>query len=323
MITKDLSRAIQTLKNNELVAIPTETVYGLAGNAYSEKAIRKIFELKNRPLNNPLIVHIKSINVLDEIASEISDSAYKLAEKFWPGPLTLVLKKKSHISDLVTAGQNTIAVRVPNHPLTSELLENLEFPLVAPSANPFTFISPTSPEHVLSYFKESLLILDGGSCSEGIESTIIGFESDKPILYRYGSISIDEIEQVLGKIKIQTKVKKSEIVPGMFKRHYSPRTKTIITEDVTGIPEKFKGKNIGLILFQNNIQNNNFIHQEILSKKGDLKEAAKNLYSSLHRLDLANLDLIIIEKLPNKGIGISLNDRIKKAAHQELNYIDN
>ena len=150
MITKSLENAIITLRKNELIAIPTETVYGLAGNAYNETAIKKIFELKKRPFYNPLIVHIKSLAYLQEIASDIPDNALKLAKVFWPGPLTLVLKKQKHISDLITAGKNTVAVRVPSHPLTLDLLNKLDFPLVAPSANPFGSISPTHAEHVVN-----------------------------------------------------------------------------------------------------------------------------------------------------------------------------
>jgi L-threonylcarbamoyladenylate synthase len=181
---------------NELIAIPTETVYGLAGNAYSDTAIRKIFELKKRPLLNPLIVHLKSASCIQEVASEIPEIGLKLINQFWPGPLTLILKKQKHISDLMTAGKDTVAVRVPNHPLTLALLNELEFPLTAPSANPFGSISPTNAEHVLSYFgKEIEAILDGGQCEKGLESTIIGFENEKPILYRHGAISMDEIEK--------------------------------------------------------------------------------------------------------------------------------
>ena len=200
MITKSLENAIITLRKNELIAIPTETVYGLAGNAYNETAIKKIFELKKRPFYNPLIVHIKSLAYLQEIASDIPDNALKLAKVFWPGPLTLVLKKQKHISDLITAGKNTVAVRVPSHPLTLDLLNKLDFPLVAPSANPFGSISPTHAEHVFNYFGEELnIILDGGECEKGLESTIIGFENNQTLLYRHGAISLEEIEKIIGK----------------------------------------------------------------------------------------------------------------------------
>jgi L-threonylcarbamoyladenylate synthase len=185
--TTNIATAAQALIKDEIIAIPTETVYGLAGNAYSENALKKIFELKKRPFYNPLIVHIKSTQFLDMVATDIPDMARKLAEEFWPGSLTLVLKKQSHIPDIVTAGKETVAVRVPNHPVALALLEKLEFPLAAPSANPFGSISPTTAMHVSNYFKENLeIILDGGACQNGIESTIIGFENNQPILYRHG-----------------------------------------------------------------------------------------------------------------------------------------
>ena len=233
MITKDIQKAKKVLTNEGIVAIPTETVYGLAGNAYSDEALKKIFILKNRPFYNPLIVHIKSASALNQIAQEIPDAAKKLAEKFWPGPLTLVLKRLDHISDIVTSGKDTVAVRVPNHPLTLKLLEKLDFPLAAPSANPFGSISPTSAEHVSNYFdKELEVILDGGNCEKGIESTIIGFENNEPILYRHGSISIEEIEKVIGKVATLTKMEAKPNAPGMLLRHYAPKTETFLTNNV-------------------------------------------------------------------------------------------
>lgn len=177
IISKDIAKAVELLFNEELVAIPTETVYGLAGNIYSEKAITAIFETKQRPKFNPLIVHIPSVDYLEKIVTDIPEKAKLLADAFWPGPITLVLNKKDTIPDLITAGKTTVAVRVPNHPTTLELLERLEFPLAAPSANPFNRISPTKPEHVEDYFKNEIkMVLDGGACTKGIESTIIGVD---------------------------------------------------------------------------------------------------------------------------------------------------
>ena len=314
MITDNIEKAISTLNNNDLVAIPTETVYGLAGNAYSEVALKKIFELKKRPFNNPLIVHIKSLDYLIEIASEIPEIALKLTEKFWPGPLTLVLKKQPHISDLVTAGKDTVAIRIPNHKQTLDLLQKLEFPLAAPSANPFGSISPTNSKHVLNYFHDKLeVILDGGSCENGIESTIVGFEDNKVILYRHGSISVEEIEEVAGKLTINSKNDTDPKAPGMFSRHYAPKTDTYLTNNVVELIKSFPNQKIGLLLFKNEIKNPSIQYQEILSEKGDLSEAAKNLYASMHRLDEKDIDIIIAEILPEKGLGKSINDRLKRA----------
>lgn len=318
MIIKDINKAKNILLKNELIAIPTETVYGLAGNAYSDTAIRKIFELKKRPLLNPLIVHLKSASCIHEVASEIPEIGLKLIDQFWPGPLTLILKKQKHISDLITAGKDTVAVRVPNHPLTLALLNELEFPLTAPSANPFGSISPTSAEHVFSYFgKEIEAILDGGQCEKGLESTIIGFENENPILYRHGAISMEEIEKVTGYLGIYTNNNISPNAPGMLSRHYAPNTDTYLTNNVSALLNQFEGIKIGLLVFNMEIQNNKIIYQEVLSKTGDLNEAAKNLYAAMHRLDNCKLDLIIIEKLPDIGLGKTINDKLTRATKKE------
>lgn len=314
MITTNINKAKKALINDEIVAIPTETVYGLAGNAYSEIALKKIFLLKKRPYNNPLIVHIKSAEYVNNLAQDIPEMAIKLAKQFWPGPLTLVLKKQKHIPDLVTAGQDTVAIRIPNHPVALALLEKLEFPLAAPSANPFGSISPTSAEHVLNYFGDRLkIILNGGECSKGLESTIIGFENNHPVLYRHGSISIEEIELCVGKVIIKTNNENKPNAPGMFSRHYAPSTDTYLTNNVIDLLKTFHGKNIGLLLFNNQILHKKNIVQEVLSKTGDLKEAAKNLYAALHRLDKSNLDIIIAEKFPYEGLGKTINDRLERA----------
>lgn len=318
MITINIDKACEALKSDEIIALPTETVYGLAGNAYSESALKKIFKLKNRPFYNPLILHIKSLNYLKEVAVNIPEIAIKLAEEFWPGPLTLVLKKQEHISDLITAGKNTVAVRVPSHPLTLALLDKLDFPLAAPSANPFGSISPTNAEHVFNYFGEALnVILDGGVCEKGLESTIIGFENNHPILYRHGSISIEEIEKIIGKLSITTNKDKSPNAPGMLSRHYAPKTDTYLTNNIPGLLKCFEGRKIGLLLFKNRIENKNIVHQEILSKSGDFTEAAKNLYAAMHRLDQYKLDVILAERLPDKGLGKTINDKLERATKKE------
>lgn len=314
MITTNLESAKQSLINNEIIAIPTETVYGLAGNAYSESAIKKIFALKKRPYYNPLIIHIKSVLLLNTIARDIPDLALRLAEEFWPGPLTLVLKKQPHISDFITSGKDTVAIRVPNHPIALALLEKLDFPLAAPSANPFGSISPTSAMHVSNYFEDKLdVILEGGECERGIESTIIGFENNQPVLYRHGSISVEEIEKIVGKLKIIVNNDSKPDSPGMLSRHYAPITNTYLTNNVDELLKIFQGKKIGLLLFKDGVLNDQDIIQEVLSENGDLKEAARKLYAALHRLDKSNLDVIIAEKFPNEGLGNTLNDRLKRA----------
>ncbi|SHH14231.1 translation factor SUA5 [Flavobacterium micromati] len=313
-ISTDLIKAKKILENNDLVSIPTETVYGLAGNIYSETAIKKIFETKKRPLFNPLIVHIHDKEELVKIAIEIPEKAAKLASHFWPGSLTLVLKKNSAIPDIITAGKDTVAVRVPNHPLTLALLKSLPFPLAAPSANPFGSISPTTAQHVANYFQDDLsLVLDGGKCQNGIESTIIGFEDNKAVLYRLGSISIEDLEAVIGAIEIKNNDENTPNAPGMLSRHYAPKTKTILVNDVANEMPKFKGQRIGLLLFQPNDYLFPNTVTEILSETADLKEAMSNLYAAMHRLDKENLDLIIAEKFPNNNLGKSINDRLLRA----------
>ena len=316
IISKDIDKAVALLNNEELVAIPTETVYGLAGNIYSEKAVRAIFETKKRPHFNPLIVHIPSAEVLDTIVDDIPEKAKALADAFWPGPMTLVLKKKSRIPDLITAGKDTVAVRIPRHPLTLKLLKQLDFPLAAPSANPFNRISPTSAKHVEDYFEENIkMVLDGGPCESGLESTIIGFEEDEPVIYRLGSTPIEDIENVIGTIKIKNRKLKIESpnAPGMLARHYAPKTKTVLGHSIEKTLSENSNKRVGLITFQKEYDQQNVKFQITLSKKGDLIEAASRLYEAMHILDSKELDLIIAEIFPDEGLGKSINDRLSRA----------
>lgn len=314
IISNNISEAVKILSNEDVVAIPTETVYGLAGNIYSEKAIRRIFEVKQRPLFNPLIVHVHSIEQLKEIVMDIPAKAQLLAEAFWPGSLTLILKKKPGIPEVITAGKETVAVRIPNHPVALKLLRELPFPLAAPSANPFNRISPTSAMHVESYFKDSIkMVLDGGECENGLESTIIGFEDNEPVLYRLGAISVEEIEKIVGKISIKNKQEKAPNAPGMLAKHYSPKTKTYLVDDVEKFIAAHSDKAIGLICFSKPMAALHIKHVEVLSESGDLKEAASKLYSTLHKLDDLQLDMIVAQRLPDIGLGKSMNDRLERA----------
>ena len=316
MISKDLRDAIEELQSDNIIGLPTETVYGLAGNAYSDKAIKKIYALKQRPLYNPLIVHIKSANFLSEVAIDIPAKAQILAEAFWPGPMTLVLRKKNLIPDIVTAGKDTVAVRVPSHSMALDILRRLDFPLAAPSANPFGSISPTSASHVLDYFKDDLnVILDGGECEKGIESTIIGFEKDEPIIYRLGSLSVDLIQDKVGPIMTRThNGEDAPEAPGMLSRHYAPSTETYLTEDVDAMIALHSQRKIGLLLFRDNNESVPLEQQEVLSMSGDVTEAAHNLYAAMHRLDKLDLDVIIAQRLPALGLGTTLNDKLERAS---------
>ena len=315
-ISNNISQAAHFLKIGKAVAIPTETVYGLAANIYNEQAIRSIFELKERPLNNPLIVHIHSFDQLEEIAVDIPGVAYQLAKTFWPGPLTLVLDKNPSIPDVITANKPTVGIRMPNHPVTLELLKSIDFPLAAPSANPFKRISPTNPERVFEYFENKLpFILNGGECENGIESTIIGFREGKPIIYRLGALAQNKIEKITGKIEVLNSDNEAPDAPGMLDKHYSPRTKLILTENMEEEIRRNAGKKIGLLSFNFFDSQELVLAHKILSVTSNLDEAAHNLYEYLQELDQLDLEVIIAEMMPKKALGNSINDRLKRASH--------
>ncbi len=315
IISNDINKAIEVLLQDEVIGFPTETVYGLAGNIFSEKAIDKIYSIKKRPSFNPLIVHLHSVHKLSAIAKNIPDIATELAKKFWPGPLTLILEKQENISCKITANKNTVAVRIPNHPKALSLLQKIPFPLAAPSANPFKSVSPTSAQHVYHYFKNDIsFILDGGNCESGIESTIIGFKNEKPLLYRHGAVSIESIEKIAGKVSIITNNETNPDAPGMLLKHYSPKTKLILTENIFETIENNRHQKIGLITFYKEIISSSVQHQIILSKNKNLEEAARNLFAALIELDEMNIDMIIAERFPEESLGRSINDRLTRAA---------
>lgn len=315
IISKDIQKAVDLLNRDELVAIPTETVYGLAGNIFSEIAIQKIFDTKKRPSFNPLIVHIPNIDYLPNVVASIPEKAKVLANHFWPGSMTLVLPKSEKIPNSITAGKATVAVRVPNHPTTLALLQQLNFPLAAPSANPFNSISPTKPEHVENYFKNDIqMILDGGVCKNGLESTIIGFENEEPVIYRLGALALEDIETVIGKVTVKNKKEESPDAPGMLAKHYAPKTKTLLTSDVLNTIQTQLGKKIGVLSFAKSYKNDAVSTEIVLSKDKNLFDAASKLYDAMHELDAKQLDVIIIERMPDIGLGISMNDRLQRAS---------
>lgn len=315
MITKDIDYVAALLNENQVAAIPTETVYGLAANAFEDVPLKKIFDLKQRPYSNPLIVHIKSKEYLPVVAKNIPMIAQRLIDEFWPGPLTLILDKQNIVSSVATGGKNKVAIRMPNHPIAIKLLEQLDYPLAAPSANPFGSISPTKASHVEKYFANSIpAILDGGTCDAGLESTIIGFDNGRPILYRHGSITIAKIEEVVGKVTYFSSYSSEIVAPGMLSKHYSPKTKLLLVENVKAIIPYFKKCRIGLILYKERKTDDITIYQEILSPNGNLAEAASNLYDAMHRLDQKNLVIILAEKFPDIDLGKTINDRLDRAA---------
>ena len=312
IIGTDIQQAKTFLEQGNVIGIPTETVYGLAGNTFDIEAVTKIFEVKNRPTFDPLIVHTNSIERLSDFVQFIPEKASLLAQKFMPGPLTMLLPKHSSIPDLVTSGLDTVAVRIPNHPLTLELLQSLAFPLAAPSANPFGYISPTSAQHVAQQLGEKIpYILDGGECQIGLESTIVGFENEEVIVYRKGGLAIEEIEKIVGKIHVNAHSSSNPKAPGMLKSHYSPRKDLLIFQG-----EKFGNNSdrIGYLAFQEYNVDIPRENQLILSKSGNYKEAAKHLFAYMRQLDSINIDKIYVELLPEKDLGRAINDRLKRAA---------
>ncbi len=309
-IGTDISVARNILQKGDLVAIPTETVYGLAGNALDVDAVAKIFEVKNRPSFDPLIVHIADFKELSKYAMTIPPQAERLAKAFWPGPLTMLLRRRSIVPDLVTSGLDTVGIRCPNHPLTQSLLRSIDFPLAAPSANPFGFVSPTKATHVTDQLGSKIkYVLDGGPSKIGIESTIVGFDGNKTIVHRLGGIPIEDLETIIGKVELITSPTALK-APGQLKSHYSPGKRLFIAEldktiDLVDLDR------VALLSFSTDYKAK---HQVILSASQDLTEAAKNLFDALRRLDKMPVDLILAEFVPDTGIGMAINDRLRRAA---------
>ncbi|WP_445710697.1 L-threonylcarbamoyladenylate synthase [Flavobacterium sp.] len=317
MNLEDIKKAAKIVSENKVVAIPTETVYGLAANIFSKKAVTAIYKIKNRPLNNPLIVHIKDIKELPKYTKNIPEKAQKLADKFWPGPLTLVLPKAANVPDYITSNKDTVAIRVPSHKITLALLHELEFPLAAPSANPSNAVSATSYKHVRDYFGNKIpYILDGGECSKGLESTIIGFENNKPILYRLGAIAIEEIEKTIGKIDVKKTNIQNPEAPGMFLKHYSPKTPLYLVENTNEFLNKTIYKNIAYLGFNLPNQNKKIKESFLLSTEQNFEIAAANLYKTLIKIDTLHFDAIVADYFPNENLGKSINDRLIRASYK-------
>lgn len=316
IIGTDVLRAKTILEKGDLVAIPTETVYGLAGNALDVSSASKIFQVKNRPSFDPLIVHTNSLERASSFLKHIPDMAYRLAEALWPGPLTLLLEKQPTVPDLVTAGLDRVAIRIPNHPMTLQLLTQLDFPLAAPSANPFGYISPTEAAHVDEQLGSQLeYILDGGPCTVGIESTIVGFENGQPWVYRTGGTGIEQIEALIGPVSVQSHSTSNPKAPGMLKSHYAPRI-PLILGDLETLIQQNEGKNFGVMSFERSFDAVATDKQIVLSPSGSTQEAAQKLFGALRTLDKMPIELILAEYVPATGLGKAINDRLKRASVQ-------
>lgn len=309
-IGTDLATAIYFLNCRDCVAIPTETVYGLAANALDTEAVLSIFAIKNRPHFDPLIVHVADTNRISSYVKEIPAKAQLLIDHFMPGPLTLLLPKKDIIPDIVTSGLDNVAIRVPNHPVTQHLLKQLDYPLAAPSANPFGYISPTTPQHVYDQLHGSIpYILDGGPCNIGVESTIIGFEGEDVVVYRLGGMALEQIESVVGKVKRVIESGSDPRSPGMLKSHYAPRKKLHFDPK-----QKIAGEKIAVIAFDHYLPDYSIAHQVLLAPSGNIEEAAKKLFAVMRQLDNSDAECIVAVRFPESGLGPAINDRLQRAS---------
>jgi len=303
--------AAKIIKSGGLVAFPTETVYGLGADGLNPIAVAKIFEAKKRPTFNPLILHISNKKDL-QIYAKINDARIeKLIDKFWPGPLTLVLPKNDIVPDIVTSGNPTVAIRMPNHSVALDLIDKSGCPIAAPSANKFGHLSPTEAAHVDKSIGDKVdVILDGGKCKVGVESTIIQVTNGKFLLLRPGGLSREEIEKEIGEVEVVSKFSIRPNAPGQLPFHYAPTIPLFfLTEELI---EKFSNKKIGALFFEKAKNGNKFHSIKILSQKGDMKEAAANLFKFLHELEKESVDVILVEPVKEEGLGVAIMDRLKK-----------
>ncbi|MFN8310132.1 MAG: L-threonylcarbamoyladenylate synthase [Chitinophagales bacterium] len=309
-IGTDLKRAAALLRGGDVVAIPTETVYGLAANALDEEAVVKIFHAKDRPFFDPLIVHVHDQNAVSAYVSAIPKSFEPLMDAFWPGPLTLLFPKAEKIPDITTSGLTRVGIRVPAHPMVRELLNQIDFPLAAPSANPFGYISPTTALHVYEQLQNKIpYILDGGPSTVGLESTIVGEENGELAVYRLGGIGLEELEKVAGTLRLRISENSNPAAPGQLASHYAPQ-KNLLVGDVYAILPQFPEQKIAVISFRKKYNEQTVL----LSPNGDLKEAARALFHVLRQLDQSDADLIVAEVFPDYGLGRAINDRLRRAA---------
>jgi L-threonylcarbamoyladenylate synthase len=312
IINSDIKQAKKVLDADQLIGLPTETVYGLAANGLKPEVVSKIFEVKNRPHFDPLILHSHSLEAISQYVKDVPDTAKRLANAFWPGPLTLLLERNDKIPDLTCSGLDRVAFRIPKHPKALSLLKILDYPLAAPSANPFGYISPTTSKHVQQQLGDKIpFILEGEISEVGIESTIVGFENGQTVIYRLGGLELELIQILVGKVEILPHSSSQPDAPGMLKSHYAPR-KNIMLGDIGTLILQNQHLKLGVLSFSRHYK-----EAEVslaLSNSKNMHEAAQNLFSHLRTLDESNVDLILIEKVPNEGLGKAINDRLQRAA---------
>ncbi len=313
---ENIKRASEVIRNGGVVAFPTETVYGLGADALNKDAVIKIFEIKERPLFDPLIVHIDEIKWIEKLTIEFNEIAKKLVEAFWPGPLTIVFKKSDIVPYITTGGLNTVAIRMPDNEIALKLIRYSQTPIAAPSANKFGYISPTSARMVYEQLNDKVdIILDGGKTRYGIESTIVYIENENVYILRLGAIEIEKIESVINKkVIISEKVKS----PGQFKFHYAPYTRLIIFNSFDEVENKLKNYNkVALIsIKRENLKLPDNVIYDFFSENGDLREVAKNLFEKLYYYDKMNVDIIFVQAVKEEGIGRAIMDRLRKAQNR-------
>lgn len=315
IIGTDLAQAAHLLRTGKLVAIPTETVYGLGANAYLDEAVVSIFAAKQRPAFDPLIVHTHHLDQFEQIAQNIPARAYQLAEAFTPGPITFILPRHPRIPLLVTSGHESVGVRIPDHPLTLTLLQQLDFPVAAPSANPFGYVSPTTAQHVAEQLGDRIpYIIDGGPCRVGIESTIISFLNDEVTVLRLGGLALEQIETVIRQpVRRVTISSSNPTAPGMLTSHYAPRKKVVLG-NITENLSRYIPTRVGILSFQQSVTGVPRPQQVVLSPAGDVNEAARKVFAALRYLDSLPIDLILAEPVPDHGLGQAINDRLTRAS---------
>lgn len=318
MDVQELERAVEALRAGELVALPTETVYGLGANALDPAAVARVFEAKGRPRFDPLIVHVADAAGARALVTAWPEAAERLAAAAWPGPLTLVLPKRPEVPDLVTAGLPSVALRVPDHPMTLELLRRAGVPVAAPSANRFGGVSPTTADHVRAEMGDRVaLLLDGGPCRTGVESTVLSLLEARPRLLRPGGFALEEIEALIGEVSPPPETAPDDpggkASPGLLSRHYAPRTPLVLAADEGEAGGLAAGRRAGLLRVGGE-GTPGFAIVEDLSPRGDLVEAAAALFSAMRRLDSAGLDLIVALPPPERGLGRAIADRLRRAA---------
>jgi L-threonylcarbamoyladenylate synthase len=309
-IGTDISHAASLLKQNEVVGIPTETVYGLAGNALSAEAIQKIYEAKNRPSFNPLIMHCHSLEQAKQYAvwNELAEILYL---NFCPGPLTFLLPKTPLVPELLTAGSQQVAVRFPKHSMARALLQQISFPLAAPSANPSGYISPVTARQVQQHLAGKIpYVLDGGTCTEGLESTIVQVQGNNIEILRSGTITAEQLA-VYGEVSLVNGNAEKPATPGQLLSHYAPKT-PLLVGNVAQLLEEHRSKNIAVLSLSSQFAG---VYNHQLSPQGNLAEAAANVFNALHSLEAMQFDLILVEPIPEEGIGIAIMDRLKRAQH--------